>query len=321
MAALVASMVVPITGAPAHASASTLTGHTFGGVHNAYEKAAYPYLIDALDAGNRMIEIDLWTFFGQWTVSHSNPFGNDNNCEQGATVGELRDSSRNQPFNRCLDNIKAWHEANPAHELLVVKLEMKDGFHDNRGKGPDELDTVLRDRFAGAMITPSTLRGGHPTPDAAARAGAWPSDTRGKILVYVIRGTVENDSLPTELEYARHLRDHPADAQVFPVPQGAYGAGDPRQSYEESLRPWFVVFDGAATSFAGLSAAARAFYGDYFTTVTGAHGVAPALDTYNPTPQQALDRTRQLGCLGATVVSSDWRTVPGWQGPHDRATC
>ncbi|GAA3158901.1 phosphatidylinositol-specific phospholipase C domain-containing protein [Planomonospora alba] len=322
-AALAASLLTALGAGPAHADGPPLTGLTLGGVHNAYERAAYPYLIDALDAGNRMIEIDLWTFFGQWTVSHSNPFWSDNNCEKGATAGELRDSARSQQFPHCLDNIRAWHEANPGHEPLIVKLEMKDGFHDNRGRGPDELDAVLRERLGDALITPADLMGGgHPTPDAAARAGAWPADLKGRIMVYVIRGTAENDSLPTELEYARHLRDHPADAQVFPVPQGAYGsAADPRQAYEESLRPWFVVFDGSATAFAALPADRRAFYAPYVTTVTGAHEVAPALHATAPSPEQALARTRQLGCLGATVVSSDWRTVPGWQGPHDRAGC
>ncbi|GAA3799918.1 hypothetical protein GCM10022226_19270 [Sphaerisporangium flaviroseum] len=47
---------------------------------------------------------------------------------------------------------------------------MKDGFHDNRGRGPDELDTVFRDRLGGAMITPAALMQGHPTPDDGARA-------------------------------------------------------------------------------------------------------------------------------------------------------
>jgi hypothetical protein len=180
---------------------------------------------------------------------------------------------------------------------------------------------VFRARLGGAMITPAALLTGNATPDAGALAGAWPVQTRGKILAYVIRGTAENDSLPTEIEYAGHLRAHPADAQVFPVPNTAYGSGDPRQGYDATLRPWFVVFDGAATSFAGLTADQRAFYRPYFTTLTDAHSVSPALDTYNPTPAQALARAKSLGCLGATVVSSDWRTVPGWQGPHPRSAC
>ncbi|MCT9931573.1 Ca2+-dependent phosphoinositide-specific phospholipase C [Planotetraspora sp. A-T 1434] len=321
LAGLVTAMTFATGISPVQAGTPTLTDYFYGGVHNAYDRAAYPYLIDALDAGDRMIEIDMWTFFGQWTVSHSNPFGNDNNCEQGATIGQLRDSARSKPLTDCLDNIKAWHDAHPDHELLIIKLEMKDGFHDNRGKGPDELDTVFRTRFGSAMITPAALMNGWATPDEGAKAHAWPTQLRGKIMAYVIRGTAENDSLPTEVEYAQHLRAHPADAQVFPVPNTAYGTADPRQGYDASLRPWFVVFDGSATGFAGLSAEQRAFYRDYFTTVTDAHSVSPTLDTYNPTPEQALTRTRLLGCLGATVISSDWRHVPGWQGPHDRSSC
>jgi hypothetical protein len=319
--AVLGGLIATLILIPDPARAASLTGSFYGGIHNAYERAAYPYLIDALDAGNRMIEIDMWTFFGQWTVSHSNPLLNDNNCERGAILDDLRDSARSRPLTDCLDNVKGWHDANPDHELLIIKLEMKDGFHDNRGRGPDELDAVFRARFGGAMLTPATLMNGLPTPDEAAITTGWPAAVRGKIMAYVIRGTVENDSLPTEVEYARHLRDHPADAQVFPVPNTAYGAADPRQGYEESLRPWFVVFDGGAATYAGLTDGQRDFYRPYFATVTSAHSVAPPLDATNPPPDQALARTRMLGCLGATVISSDWRAVPGWQGPHDRASC
>ncbi len=49
--------------APAPRSTEGLpyAGSTGVGVHNAYEKAKYPYFADALDSGAAMLELDVWT--------------------------------------------------------------------------------------------------------------------------------------------------------------------------------------------------------------------------------------------------------------------
>src|SRR5262249_28459571 len=163
-----------------------------------------------------------------------------------------------------------------------------------------------------------------PTPDAAARADAWlPVDQlRGRVILLVLKGTAEFDSLPTDIEYARYLQANPATAVGFPFVPDGVAASDPRTRYDATLRPWFVVFDGPATTFAGLSAAARSFYsGNYYLLVTtDSHAVSPALSRTSPTTAQAVDRLRLLGCLGSSVASADWYTVPGWHltGPPPR---
>jgi hypothetical protein len=308
---LAVGAVIP---APAVAAGPTLGQVAISGLHNSYQKSAFATFTSALATGAGMVEIDVWTTFSTWTVNHDHPFYNNNNCT--STSG-----ARDQGLRTCVDNIAAWHRANPAHQPLLIKLELKAGFQDDQGVGPDELDAVFSSRLGSAMYRPADLmRGVHATPDAAARANAWAGadELRGRVILLVLKGTAENDSLPTDIEYARHLRANPGTAVGFPFVHNGLSGGsassDPRARYEAALRPWFVVFDGSAATFAGLSAAARAFYSGnhYLLVATDSHAVPPALSRTSPTTAQASDRLRLLGCLGASVASSDWYTVPGW---------
>lgn len=79
-------------GEAARAATAAYSATTGVGVHNAYEKAKYPYFADALDSGAAMLELNVWTnaFGSGWRVSHSNPLGNDNNCENARSAAELR---------------------------------------------------------------------------------------------------------------------------------------------------------------------------------------------------------------------------------------
>jgi hypothetical protein len=298
--------------APAQASAvsPTLGEVAISGLHNSYQRSAFPRLSDALARQPGMIEIDVWTTFSAWTVAHDQPFWNDNNCT--SSTGAV-----NQSLPTCVNNIAAWHNANPSHPPLLVKLELKAGFQDDQGVGPDELDAVFRNRLGSAMYRPADLMGGvYATPDAASRANAWGAADalRGRVLLLVLKGTAENDSLPTDIEYATYLRANPSTAVGFPFVHNGVATSDPRTRYDAALRPWFVVFDGAATSFVALTAAQRAFYSGnkYLVVATDSHAVSPALSRTNPTTQQAVDRLRLLGCYGASVASADWYTVAGW---------
>lgn len=309
MVAAALAMVGLTAPMPAAAQGPTLGQVAISGLHNSYEKSAFAHFTDALSSGVGMVELDVWTTFSAWTVSHSNPFGNDNNCTSSS-------GSTNQSLATCVDNIASWHQGNPNHQPLLIKLELKAGFQDDQGVGPDELDELFNSRLGSAMYRPGDLLGGHATPDEAARANAWaPAESlRGRVILMVLKGTAENDSLPTEVEYARHLSANPGSAVGFPFVHDGIAASDPRTRYEEALRPWFVVFDGSANSLAGLDATARGFYvnNHYLVVTTNAHEVAPALDASSPTPQEAADRLRLLGCLGASVASSDWFQVPDW---------
>ncbi|MEV3987452.1 phosphatidylinositol-specific phospholipase C domain-containing protein [Streptomyces sp. NPDC049837] len=294
------------------------------GVHNAYEKAKYPYFADALDSGAGMLEIDVWTnaFGRSWRVSHSNPLGNDNNCENAAHAGELRTKSRNQDLGGCLADIRAWHDAHPGHRPILLKIELKDGFQAKQGRGPAALDALLSARLGDALFRPADLAGGRPDLDTAVRADGWParSAMAGKFVVELIPGTVEEDNpmdtLWTDREYATHLRDLAAagrlrEAAAFPAVHHA-AAGDPRTRYADAgIRPWFVVFDGDASAYAGGSID-TAWYDSrhYLVVMTDAHKVAPAIDGTNPTETQARERVALLAGRHASVVSADWYPLP-----------
>ncbi|MFJ6792695.1 phosphatidylinositol-specific phospholipase C domain-containing protein [Streptomyces sp. NPDC091268] len=311
--------------APAGAAPGPSYAESTGvGVHNAYEKAKYPYFADALDSGAAMLELDVWTnFFGSsWRVSHDNPFGNDNNCENAATPAQLRTKSRNQNLAGCLSDIRSWHDAHPGHRPVILKMELKDGFAANLGRGPADLDALLGSKLGDALYRPGQLAAGHPDLDTAARAGAWPAraDMAGKFLVELIPGTVEEgnsaDKLWTDREYAEHLRSLAASgrlgqAAAFPAVHRAE-AGDPRGRYADAtIRPWFVVFDGDAGAYAGGSID-TAWYdrNHYLLIATDAHDVAPAIDGTRPTEAQARERLALMAAHHASITSADWYPLP-----------
>lgn len=306
------------------AAAATYAQTTGVGVHNAYEKDKYATFTDALDSGASLLELDVWTSdFGQgWRVAHSDPFGNDNNCENAALTGP-RTKASDQSFDGCLADLRAWHDAHPDHRPVMLKVEMKDGFNDNGGRGPDELDALLTERLGDALFRPSDLTGSeHATLDEAVQAGAWPEREAmaGKFLFELIPGTVEEgnpaDDLWTDEEYATHLSDLAAEGQLgqaaaFPAVHGAE-AGDPREArYEAGLRPWFVLFDGDAAAYAGGDID-TSWYRErgYLLVMTDAHNVDPPIDATNPTEQQAGDRVTALAAAHASFATSDWYPLP-----------
>ncbi|CAM5410894.1 hypothetical protein SVIOM342S_10410 [Streptomyces violaceorubidus] len=139
----------------------------------------------------------------------------------------------------------------------MVKLELKAGFATGQGMGPSQLDTLIAAHLGDMVFRPADL-----LPEAhrrlvryrlyAARADNWPtrSELAGRALLYAIPGS---HTPHPDIELGRHLRDLAATgnigrAQVFPAVHGAT-AGDPRTAYKDTaIRPWFVVFDGDATT-------------------------------------------------------------------------
>ncbi|MEU6116826.1 phosphatidylinositol-specific phospholipase C domain-containing protein [Streptomyces sp. NPDC047117] len=327
-AALVAAAVVwPAATGTAEAANTTYDTTTSVGVHNAYEKDKYPYFADALDSGAGLLELDVWTngLGKSWRVSHGNPLGNDNNCENARTPAELRTKSRNQDLGGCLADLRAWHDAHPGHRPVLLKMELKDGFNDKGGRGPDEFDSLVREKLGDAAFGPGDLIGDHATLDEAVRADGWPerSALAGKFLIELIPGTVEEgnpaDKLWTDREYATHLRTLAgqgklASATAFPAVHGAE-AGDPRSRYTDAaLRPWFVVFDGDASAYTGGIDTAWYDTRHYLVIMTDAHKVAPEIDGTEPTEQQAKDRVALLAKAHASVLTADWYPLPGVLG-------
>ncbi|GHH26497.1 Ca2+-dependent phosphoinositide-specific phospholipase C [Streptomyces rubradiris] len=322
LVALVGAAAV-LAGAPVNAQAASpkFSATTAIGTHNAYEKDKYPYFAQALDSGASLLELDVYvdSISHRWRVSHSNPLGNDNNCEAAKTPSELYSKSRNQDLGSCLDNMAAWNRLHPDHPPIVVKVEMKVGFNDKAGMGPDEFDTLVAQKLGGDVYKPADLLGGtHATLDAAARADAWPARDamKGKFLLDLIPGTVEQanpfDSYWTDEEYGDHLRDLSAAgnisaAQAFPAVLGAAN-GDPRASrYDASIRPWFVFFDGDAAAYAD-NGYDTSFYAanHYILIATDAHNVSPAISSTNPTDAEVAARLALLAKGHASLITSDW---------------
>ncbi|MBO1416172.1 phosphatidylinositol-specific phospholipase C domain-containing protein [Streptomyces sp. FH025] len=334
---LLAAAAVLTSASPAGAENGTgelpFSSATTVGLHNTYEPAAYPYLAQALDTGTGMIELDVWTdvITGEWKVSHTNPLGNSNNCTAASTPDQLYGGGANKNLEHCLDDIRVWLGAHPGAGPLVVKLEMKGGFAADFDLGPTELDALIAAHLGSAVLRPADVLakpggGTYASLDEAVRAGNWPSRSAlaGRVLLYAIPGTAELsnpfDTLHTDVEYGRHLRDLAAagrvgDAQVFPSALGA-AKGDPRDRYagaDAGIRPWFVVFDGDASTYVNTIDTAWYDRSHYLLVMTDAHLVAPAISATDPTAEQARARTEQLAKAHASIVSSDWRRLPSVQ--------
>jgi hypothetical protein len=309
----------------AHAASPKFSGTTAIGTHNAYDKAKYTYFAQALDSGASLLELDVYvdSITHRWRVSHSNPLGNDNNCEAAKTPAELYSKSRDQDLGSCLDNIAAWNQLHPDHPPIVFKVEMKVGFNNNASMGPDEFDTLVSRKLGNSVYRPADLLGGsYPSLDAAARADAWPSrdSLKGKFLFELIPGTVEQanpfDHYWTDKEYGDHLRDlyaagNISAAQAFPAVLGAEN-GDPRTArYDASIRPWFVFFDGDAASYVN-GGYDTSFYSAnrYVLIMTGADGVSPAISSTDPTDAEVAARLALLAQDHASFITSDWSAKP-----------
>lgn len=320
---LVATFTGGLTGTPAVAQQpDSVAATTTVGVHNTYEPDTYDYLAQALDANTSLIELDVWPNIvtDEWKVSHENPLGNTNNCVTADSPDDLYTGDRNKNLQHCLDDIRIWLTAYPDRGPIMLKLEMKPGFSDNNGMGPDELDATMREHLGSSVYRPVDLLGAYATLDDAARANAWPSreSLRGKVITEIIPGSAEyenpTDTLHTDVEYARHVRalsdaGQLDQAQIFPTVHRA-AQGDPREKYDPELRPWFVVFDGDASTYVSDIDTSWYNVNHYLLVMTDAHNVPPAIDSQHPTEDEATQRVSMLADENASVVTSDWAELP-----------
>jgi hypothetical protein len=333
---LTACLALTVAGPGAGTAASAadtgslpLSGATTSGLHNTYDPAAFPYLAQALDTGTSMIELDVWDDFvtSEWKVSHSNPLGNSNNCVNASSAAQLYSGGANKNLESCLDDVRVWLAAHPGHGPLVIKLEMKAGFQSSYGMSPAKLDQSISAHLGSVVFKPNDLLnkpggGQYATLDDAAKAGNWPTRQQlaGRVLLEVIPGTVEEsnptDTLWTDKEYAQYLRDlhtqgRTAQANIFPSVHNA-ATGDPRTRYSDtSIRPWFVSFDGDASTY--LNGSIDTSWYDtnhYLLFMTDSQNVAPALDDVNPSAAAAAARVALLAKAHATVASNDWKGLP-----------
>jgi hypothetical protein len=303
-------------------SGSKVSQTTTVGVHNTYDPATFPYLAQALDQNPGLIELDVWpdVITREWKVSHSNPLGNLNNCVAASTAAGLYSGGTNKNLEYCLDDIRLWLGAHPTAGPLIVKLELKTGFSSRTKQGPIQLDAAIAAHLGTAVFKPSDLLGTYAGLDAAAKANAWPtrSQLAGKVILEIIPGTVEEsnptDKLWTDTEYAQYLNGLVssgtlAQAQIFPAVHNAQ-SGDPRSRYSDpALRPWFVVFDGDASTY--LNGSIDTSWYDtnhYLLIMTDVQNISPAVPAGDTAAAQA--RVVLVASKHASVASSDWSSIP-----------
>lgn len=103
-------------------------------------------------------------------------------------------------FRLCLRQLRAWSDANPGHTPVFILLEPKFQSLAAFAPGATKLDPFDARAFAemdasiaeiigrDRVIAPDDLRGDHPTLEAAALAGNWPTleASRGKIVFLMI---------------------------------------------------------------------------------------------------------------------------------------
>lgn len=295
---------------------------TLSGNHNAYEKATYGKLTDGLDAGSRLLEIDVYTDpVSGWVVSHANPVSSDSNCTRKNIFGK---QVRNGDLGDCLADMRRWSDAHPGHDPVYVKLEMKWGFYGRADMAPEDLDRLIANRLGSSRVfTPGDLTGSaYPDADSAARAGAWPTlaRARGKFLFYLWPGTVEGkvfeDNVPTDVEYGRHVRDRAAAGRLPEVMAWpATRSLGTRSAYETSIAPWFVLFNDSAGAW--LTGDPLAYCrSHYLVAATGAQSVAPPGNA-DPTPGERLDYLGEHA--QPSVMTHDWTGGAGVFGTRARS--
>ena len=162
--------------------------------HNCYEKKLATDFQDVFTY-THTIELDIWNenfgigllarllgkdLRGDWYVKHRpQERGNKN-----FTNGSLRN---------CLMHLKAWSDANPAHQVITVFIDKKQDWGDELlGKKPADLDKLILSVFSKADIfLPVDLLGNQQNLKAAARCN-WPvlDSLKGKFVFVLTDGTI-----------------------------------------------------------------------------------------------------------------------------------
>ncbi len=155
--------------------------------HNSYERDEA--LIDQLVFHRiRSIELD----------THNDKAGHDPRVDDWLVYhGPQRGTTCNR-LSDCLDELRAFHDANPLHEVVTVFVDLKDDWED--GRRPVNLDNRLTEPAhmgAGAILTPGDVRAACPSDanlrEAVTNLGCgWPTldSLRGK-FIFVLTGETD----------------------------------------------------------------------------------------------------------------------------------
>lgn len=192
--------------------------------HNTYERAHFGKLTDALDAGHRVIELDVYDQ-GNLVVKHNPGDSNTGNNCRGGAGGTLRE---------CLRDIKQWSDAHQDYRPVVVQLDLKTddligGWGASRRA---ELNTAVAQELdpsgtSSRIFTPGKLHmwtGYGSIREGVAQKG-WPSinELRGKIIVLMMGGPLGRKNQMMD----SYVRQFDSAAQIFVCPE----VGEPKHFY------------------------------------------------------------------------------------------
>lgn len=161
--------------------------------HNSYSGGDRGSITAQLDAGVRMVELDV----------HDNDFATEGyrvgHDEPGNQVAHGRGNPGTDDLASWLAMIGSWSEAHPTHAPITVLLDLKDNLDDNQSYATGDI-TNLHDVITGAL--------GSQLYRADAVGDALPTiaEVRGKILVVMSGNGV------TRVAYRRDLGKEPAVA-------------------------------------------------------------------------------------------------------------
>lgn len=170
-------------------------------------------LAEQLDHGIRQIELDIFADTqggryahpaGQQVLAQAglppdpDPYPDGVMLKPGFKVMHVQDldyASNCQPFVACLQIVRAWSKAHPAHVPIFILVETKQDTPEEKfpwtapepftSKTFDALDAEIRSVFPPAdMIVPDQVRGNLRTLPEAVRRGGWPTlnEARGKVI-------------------------------------------------------------------------------------------------------------------------------------------
>jgi hypothetical protein len=199
------------------------------GSHNSYKKAIEPQLYqhlegkdslhqlkgiqyehieitDQLNMGLRNLEIDIYADSkggkyahpkGLELVTPQEPYDVQGKMNKpGFKILHIPDidfRTSSLTFEDCLQQLKAWSDANPGHIPVFITLEAKDGKMNKFGTEPetftpelfDQVDQVIKTNLGtDKLITPDMVRGNYTTLEDAVLHDNWPTlaQAKGKFL-------------------------------------------------------------------------------------------------------------------------------------------
>lgn len=205
--------------------------------HNPYETAHFPDILDVLERGNRVVELDVWESGGSLVVKHDPTQGDlDNNC-QGGTGGWFAD---------CLTDLASWSDDHPNHLPITLQLDLKAGLWAGWGASArQQLNSALANELGNRILTPEQVRQytGHTNLREGVLAAGWPSlgSMRGKFLVLITGGPI---GAKNQIQRA-YVEQFGASANALVCPQAegaayfdAYGSAKDFSGY--AANSWVV---------------------------------------------------------------------------------